>query len=77
MAAEDAEDDVRVGCVESTPWVLGHQCSGLEKAEEKWGGTVRVSVGARDLSGVWVYGVVAQGAEGLLPLRVVALRESA
>lgn len=54
----DAEDDVRLGYVESTAWVLAHKCSGLEVPGEKWGGTMTVSVGANDLIRVWVYGVV-------------------
>lgn len=59
MDSPDAEDTVRLSYVESTAWVLAHKCSGLEKPEEKWGGTMTVSVGAQDLIRVWVYGVVA------------------
>ncbi|KAL9068030.1 MAG: hypothetical protein Q9161_006475 [Pseudevernia consocians] len=58
MESEDAEDAVRLGYVESTAWVLAHKCSGLEEPEKKWGGTMTVAVGAKDLIRVWVYGVV-------------------
>ena len=63
MDSPDAEDTVRLSYVESTAWVLAHKCSGLEKPEEKWGGTMTVSVGAKDLIRVWVYGVVAPSLE--------------
>lgn len=58
MDSPDAEDAVRLSFVESTAWVLAHKCSGLEVPQEKWGGTMTVSVGANDLIRVWVYGVV-------------------
>lgn len=58
MEAEDDEDSVRLVYVESTAWVLAHKCSGMEVEEEKWGGTMTVSVGARDQIRVWVYGAL-------------------
>ena len=61
MEAKGQEDAVRLGYVESTAWVLAHKCSGLEVAEARWGGTMTVSVGARDLIRVWVYGVPPVG----------------
>ena len=73
MADADDEDPVRLSFVESTAWVLAHKCSGLEKPEEKWGGTMTVGVGAMDLIRVWVYGVMPQGAEGAWPPRVASL----
>lgn len=68
MESEDAEDSVRLGYVESTAFVLAHKCSGLEEPEERWGGTMTVSVGARDLIRVWVYGVLPGTLGGALPL---------
>lgn len=64
MEDENDEDSVRLTYVESTAWVLAHKCSGLEVPEQKWGGTVTVSVGANDLIRVWVYGAVAPSSEG-------------
>lgn len=77
MENENAEDSVRLGYVESTAWVLAHKCSGSEKPEEKWGGTMTVSVGARDLIRVWVYGVLPpttllDEAPAIISSRVVA-----
>ena len=63
MEYPNAEDTVRLSYVESTAWVLAHKCSGLEKPGDKWGGTMTVSVGAKDLIRVWVYGVVGSTVE--------------
>lgn len=58
MEYADDEDSVRLSYVESTAWVLARKCSGLENPQEKWGGTMTVSVGAKDLIRVSVYGVL-------------------
>ncbi|CAF9914042.1 MAG: hypothetical protein ALECFALPRED_009216 [Alectoria fallacina] len=76
MEPEDAEDPVRLGFVESTAYVLAHKCSGLEEPEEKWGGTMTVSVGASDLIRVWVYGVLPPTLAATSPSRAASLLES-
>ncbi|CAD6589078.1 MAG: hypothetical protein ASARMPREDX12_003583 [Alectoria sarmentosa] len=76
MESEDAEDPVRVGFVESTAYVLAHKCSGLEEPEERWGGTMTVGVGARDLIRVWVYGVLPPTLDAPSPSRAASLLES-
>ena len=69
MEHEDDEDAVRLGYVESTAWVLASRCSGLVQPEEKWGGTMTVSVGARDLIRVTVYGVLPPALDEPSPSR--------
>lgn len=76
MEHENNEDAVRLAYVESTAWVLASKCSGLEKAEEKWGGTMTVSVGARDLIRVTVYGVLPPTLDESSPSQVASLLES-
>lgn len=72
MESADDEDSVQLVFVESTAWVLAHKCSGLEDPEERWGGTMTVSVGAKDRIRVWVYGALPQGLEGPSAVSTVA-----
>ena len=76
MDHQNDEDPVRLAYVESTAWVLASKCSGMEEPKEKWGGTMTVSVGARDLIRVTVYGVLPPVLDGPLPSRVASLLES-
>lgn len=56
MSNDKDKDVVTVNFVASSAWVLAHKCSGKEVPQYKYGGYMTVSVGARDLINIHVYG---------------------
>ena len=56
MSNNNDQDTVRLSIVEATAWVLAHKCSGEEKSADQYGGRATVSVAAKNLINVWVYG---------------------